>query len=227
MVEHGERAGAKQDFNQLHDLLNAPSQHLWVTFEDGFLWWCTVNDEVTVNPDGETSKSGHFWLTCNHSWSNGSVAGRPLAISDLPGTVTTTAGFRATVCTPKDWKSILRLIRDETDSDAINSADRRHEYEVAVKKIVTRLSPKDFEHLIDLILARTGWERIATLGGTREGIDVEAENPTAAEIAFVQVKSSATQQVLNDYIERFARRRDRYARMIFAVHSPAENSKCR
>jgi hypothetical protein len=59
------------------------------------------------------------------------------------------------------------------------------------------------------------------LGGTREGIDVEAENPTADEIAFVQVKSSADQKVLNDYVERFNKRRDRYARMIFAVHSPS------
>lgn len=89
--------------------------------------------------------------------------------------MTTTAGFRATVCTPKDWQAILRLIKDETDKDAINSAERRRDYQLAVNQIVKRLSPKDFEHLIDLILARTGWERIATLGGTREGIDVEAE----------------------------------------------------
>jgi hypothetical protein len=219
-AEHGARPGAKQDFNQIHDLLNVPSQHIWVTFEDGFLWWCTVLDGVATNPDGETSNSGHFWLTCNRPWSNTSVNGSLLAVSDLPGTVTTTAGFRATVCTPKDWQSILRLIRDETDSDAINSADRRRDYELAVYKIVKRLSPKDFEHLIDLILARTGWERIATLGGTREGIDVEVENPTAAEIAFVQVKSSASEEVFNDYVERFRQRRDRYARMIFAVHSP-------
>jgi hypothetical protein len=47
------------------------------------------------------------------------------------------------------------------------------------------------------------------------------QNPTADEIAFVQVKSSASQEVLNDYVERFNRRRDRYARMIFAVHSPS------
>lgn len=36
----------------------------------------------------------------------------------------------------------------------------------------------------------------------------------------MQVKSSADQTVLNDYVERFNQRRDRYARMIFAVHSP-------
>ena len=49
---------------------------------------------------------------------------------------------------------------------------------------------------------------------------VEAENPAVGEIAFVQVKSSANQRTLDDYVERFNQRRDFYARMIFAVHSP-------
>jgi hypothetical protein len=220
LLKVGERPGAKQDFNQLRYLLEAPSNHVWVTFEDGFMWWCTVQDNVTINPEGESAESSHFWLTCTRPWSNASLAGRQLAISGLPGTVTTTAGFRATVCIPKDWEAILRLINGETDRDALNSADRRRDYELAVQKVVQRLSPQDFEVLIDLILARTGWERIAERGGVREGIDDEAENPAAGEIAFVQVKSSADQQVLSDYVKRFQERRERYARMIFAVHSP-------
>jgi hypothetical protein len=218
--EYGDKPGAKQDINQVLNLLDAPSKHVWITFEDDYLWWCTVRDGVTANPDGETAVSGHFWLTCSRPWSNSSLTGRLLATSELPGTVTTTAGFRATVCTPKDSEAILRLIKGETDKDAINSVDRRREYEIAVHKIVQRLSPQDFEHLIDLVLARTGWERIATVGGAREGVDVEAENPAADEIAFVQVKSSAGQDVLDDYVDRFTQRRERYARMIFAVHTP-------
>jgi hypothetical protein len=219
-AQYGSRPGATQDYNALRDLLDTPSQHLWVTFEDGFLWWCTVHDGITVNPSGDTPEEGHFWLKCDRLWSKTSVNGKLLAISDLPGTVTATAGFRATVCTPKGWHSILRLIKDEIDPDALKTAEVRREYERAVNNVVKRLSPKDFEHLIDLILARTGWDRISNLGKTQEGIDVEAENPTAGEIAFVQVKSCATQKMLDDYVERFTQRRDRYARMIFAVHSP-------
>jgi hypothetical protein len=86
--------------------------------------------------------------------------------------------------------------------------------------MIKRLSPQDFEQLIDLILTRAGWARISTLGKTREGIDVEAENLAVGEIAFVQVKYSANQVALNDYVERFKTRRPFYARMIFAVHSP-------
>ena len=223
--KYGDQPGVKQGYNQLHDLLNKPSQHVWVTFEDGFLWWCTVHDQVSITSNPKITTTGHFWLACNRPWSNTSIKGKRLAISDLPGTVTTTAGFRGTICTPQDWQSVLRLIKDETDPDAINSAERRQDYELAVHKIVQRLSPKDFEHLIDLILVRTGWERTATLGGTREGIDVEAENPTAGEVAFVQVKSAAGQDVLDDYVARFQQRRERYSRMIFAVHTPLGNLK--
>ena len=50
--------------------------------------------------------------------------------------------------------------------------------------------------LVDLILSRSGWARLAKLGGTTEGIDIEAENASAGEIAFVQVKSSATPATL-------------------------------
>ena len=164
--------------------------------------------------------NGNFWLVCDRPWSNRSIKGKLLAIADLPGTVTTTVGFKGTVCTPKDWQAILRIIHDEKDPDVAKAADARGDYERAVLKIVKRLSPKDFEQLIDLVLARTGWTRIATLGGTREGIDVEVENLTAGEIAFVQVKSAATQAVLDDYVGLFNKRRERYARMIFAVHSP-------
>ena len=53
-----------------------------------------------------------------------------------------------------------------------------------------------------------------------EGTDIEAENVATNEIAFVQVKSEADQRVLDDYVKRFQARRDRYHRMIFAVHSP-------
>lgn len=49
---------------------------------------------------------------------------------------------------------------------------------------------------------------------------MEVENLTAAELAFVQVKSSAGQAVLDDYVARFEKRRDHYSRMIFAVHTP-------
>ena len=95
----------------------------------------------------------------------------------------------------------------------------RETYVAAVAKLVKLLHDRDFELLIDLILARTGWTRLAELGGVIEGIDIEAENVAAKEIAFVQVKSKAGQSLLDGYIQEFQKRRERYHRMIFAVHT--------
>lgn len=220
-AEFGSKPGATQDFNALRTLLNCPSQHVWITFQDGCMWWCTVRDGVETNPDIESSEQGHFWLTCELPWSNFSIAGvRHLVTTELPGIVTTTSGYQATVCEPKGWKEILRIIRNEVDEDARVAALARQTYEDAVAKLVARLGDKDFEILIDLILSRTGWARLGKVGGPTEGIDIEVENVSSDEIAFVQVKSTATQAVLDDYVSRFNDRRDRYHRMIFAVHSP-------
>lgn len=216
--QYGGKSGATQDFNMLQALLDHPSKHVWVTFEEGCMWWCTVRDEIETNEDGEVG-AGHFWLGCDQPWSNRSAGGRHLAIANLPGVITTTAGFRGTVCEPRGWQAVLRIIHDEQDEDAAAAEQARRTYETAVGKLVARLGEKDFELLIDLILARTGWVRLAKLGGATEGIDIEAENVAVNEIAFVQVKSVAGQDVLDDYVSRFMERRERYHRMIFAVHS--------
>lgn len=217
---YGSRPGATQDFNALCDLLDTPSKHLWITFQDGYMWWCTAIDGAIVNSNSESVSKGHFWLECSRPWSNKSIKGRLLSESELPGSVTRTAGFKGTVCTPKDWQAVLRLIRDEKDPDAIIAANARSEYQSATLTMIQRLSPKDFELLIDLILTRAGWVRTSTGDKTLEGVDIDAENFAVREVAFIQVKSSADQKIFDDYIERFQQRREKYARMIFAVHSP-------
>jgi hypothetical protein len=219
-AQYGKQRGATQDFNALCALLDHPNQHLWVTFQDGCMWWCTVRDGIEINANGESKERGHFWLTCDRPWSNHSVGDRQLTTANLPGIVTTTAGFQATVCEPTGWREILRIIQDEKDDDVVEAARACESHQCAVAKLVGRLRPRDFELLIDLILSRTGWVRLAKLGGVTEGIDIEAENVAANEIAFVQVKSTADQGVLNDYVARFGERRERYQRMIFAVHTP-------
>lgn len=224
--QFGPKRGATQDFNALQTLLVNPSQHVWVTFQDGCMWWCTVRDGLETNPDGDSRDKGHFWLTCETPWSNHSLGNiRHLVTSELPGIVASVAGYKATVCEPKAWREILRVIRNEVDTDALLASEARERYEDAIGRLVARLGDRDFEILIDLILSRTGWARIAKLGGVTEGVDVEVENVSTDEIAFVQVKSAANQSVLDDYVSRFNARRDRYHRMIFAVHTPAGTLK--
>ena len=37
-IEIGDRPAATQDFNALQELLNRPSKHIWITFQDRFMW---------------------------------------------------------------------------------------------------------------------------------------------------------------------------------------------
>ncbi len=224
LIRSDEYGGTTQDFNALRALLDNPSQHVWVTFQDGCMWWCTVTDQVDINPQGESEERGHFWLTCATPWSDRSIGGvRHLVRAELPGNVAMLESFRATVCEPSASKEILRIIRNKEDADVATANLARATYVDAVAKLVARLGDKDFEVLVDLILSRTGWARLGKLGGVTEGVDIEVENVSADEIAFVQIKSSASQAVLDDYAARFTNRRDRYHRMIFAVHSPDES----
>ncbi len=215
------RGAANRDLKALAALIERPSRFVWITFEERRMWWCTVTDEVEVVDGGSTKERGHFWLKCDRPWSDRTIDGeRQLILSDLPGSVTTVAGYRATVCEPAASTDILRVIRNEDDPAVRTAREARIAYCEAIEMLVRRLQPRDFELLIELILSRDGWARISAVGGSGADIDVEVENRSANEIAFVQVKSQADQSTLSDSIRRFSEQRDRYSRMIFAVHSP-------
>jgi hypothetical protein len=215
------RRGATQDINALRTLVDRPSQHLWITFEDGCMWWCIVQDKIGANPAGDTFDRGHFWLTCDLPWSDRTVDGkRRLVMTELPGNVTAVAGFRATVCKPAASAQILRIIHNQENPLAHAAAIARQAYQDAVGRLVAELGDRDFEVLIDLILSRTGWTRLDVVGGTRADIDIEVENAALDEIAFVQIKSTASQSTLDKYVREFYEQSGRYRRMIFAVHTP-------
>ena len=76
--------------------------------------------------------------------------------------------------------------------------------EVAAK-LIAGLHWAEFETLVDLIFARSGWQRVSRVGGTLADVDLILEQPVTGETAFVQVKSKAGQSVLDDYIGRFRR----------------------
>lgn len=217
----GDKGAVSRDLAALKTLLDRPSQHIWITFEDRRLWWCTVNDEIRSDGEPSSKDRGHFWLTCATPWSDRSIDGkRHLVMNDLPGVVTAVAGYRATVCTPSAAADILRVIHNQEHPAADAARKTRDAYRGALADLIGHLRDKDFELLIDMVLSRDGWARTTPLGGSGADIDLEVENRSANELAFVQIKSQAGQAELDDYVQRFNRQRDRYSRMIFAVHTP-------
>lgn len=129
------KQGRTADLNALVRLLDRPSQHIWITFQSGYLWWCTVHDRAQSDKRDAPS-TGHFWLSCRRPWSNRSIKGTLLSTEDLPGTVTKVAGFKATVCKPNAWKEILRVIQDQADPKSLKVQHARVAYEQAMKAMI-------------------------------------------------------------------------------------------
>ncbi|MDB5715881.1 MAG: hypothetical protein JWO15_3278, partial [Sphingomonadales bacterium] len=89
--------------------------------------------------------------------------------------------------------------------------------DVAVS-MIAQLDWRDFEIMVDLVFARGGWQRSSALGDGEVDIDLRLASPTTGEVAWIQVKSSASQAAANDYLSRF--QNDGSAdRFYFIVHS--------
>ena len=85
-------------------------------------------------------------------------------------------------------------------------------------RMISDLHWADFEVLADLILALGGWQRVSVLGETMADIDLIIEQPALRERTTVQVKSRASQTVLQDHIRHFQRSGEK--RTLFIWHSP-------
>lgn len=72
--------------------------------------------------------------------------------------------------------------------------------------------------MTELIFARGGWQRVSVLGETMADIDLLLEQTTLGERASVQVKSRASQAVLDEHIEYFIA--SELPRTFFVCHSP-------
>ena len=85
------------------------------------------------------------------------------------------------------------------------------------------LTWQDFELLVELVFAGSGWRRVSATGGTQKTIDLELVMPLTDETAFVQVKSRTDQAQFDDYLERFAARSD--DRMFYVYHTAAKEPR--
>ena len=84
--------------------------------------------------------------------------------------------------------------------------------------MIVSLHWADFETMVDLIFARSGWQRVSRVGAQLRDVDIILAQPTTGETAFVQVKSKANRATLVDYIDRFER--SACDRFFLVCHSP-------
>ena len=212
---------AKRHALQILDFYTLGEDTLWITFADGFLWWCFAKPKVEhLGLDDETAgREGSKLRRTVNGWHNYSVAGRPLYISELNGALVQTQRFQGTICDVKLFDYLLRRINDEDLPEVTRAKEAHHQTLQAIRELMTLLTWRDFEILVDLIFSASGWRRIGESGGTQKTVDLELVLPSTGERAFVQVKSRTSQAQLDDYIGRLKNRPE--ARMFYVYHTTA------
>lgn len=191
---------------------------LWVTFAEGKLWWTFADPEVVSEP-GDGRITGNCYRRTINGWSDKNIKGEPLRTTDLSTRLTKVASYQKTICNVSEREYLLRKLNAETEPSLAKAAEAKALLVSAALDLITQLHQSDFEVMADLIFTRGGWRRTSVLGKTQADIDLALEQPTTGERAFVQVKSSASQAVLDDYIDRFESD-GTYDRFYFICHSP-------
>ena len=202
---------------EVQDFYTLGPDCLWITFVDGYLWWGFAEPEVRLLEASAPPNASRARKIIG-GWRKTSLSGTPLAMSELTTRLTQVANYRGTICAVRASDYLLRKINGEEEPVLLAATAARSAMIASAKSMIAELHWADFEIMVDLIFARGGWQRVSVLGGTMADIDLMIEQPTLGETASVQVKSRASQVVLDEHVAWFVS--SGQSRTFFVCHSP-------
>jgi hypothetical protein len=217
-IEQGrDPQAAAEDAREVVDFYKLGSDCLWITFAQDHLWWTFAEPEVTWLGSGEGR--GERTRRSIGGWRNKDIQGLALRADSLSTKLTKVASYRRTVCAVEAEEYLLRRINGVIEPLVLKSNQARDALLHVTTEAIASLHWADFETLADVIFARSGWHRASAIGGTQKLFDMALEQPTTAERAAVQVKSSASQKTLDQFVSQ-ADETGTFDRLFFICHSP-------
>jgi hypothetical protein len=189
--------------NELRDFYTLGADCLWLTFHARRLWWGFADEAVSSDSATPTAGSVRMRRILG-GWRCRDLRGAELGVDRLSSRLTKVAGFRGTICRIADEAYLLNLLRGEPDQRVTAARIAHGQLVEAVERLLPTLDQADFETLVDLIFARSGWERISSLGGVQPDVDLVVRERFTGRMAAVQVKSRANAEVLANYAARLA-----------------------
>ncbi|WP_247317886.1 restriction endonuclease [Bradyrhizobium sp. 141] len=207
----------KDDERELKDFYSLGPDTLWFTIVDGHVWWTFAQDRVLEGDRSDVDAPPRF-RPVRTPWRNTSLTGRLLTARSLSSALSSIAGYQRTICAAREADYLLRQIRGEAEPLRLKADRLLGEVSATAADLVRRLDWRDFETLVDLIFAHSGYKRQSALGGAQPDVDFVARQPLTGGSAWVQVKSRATQAVFEDYLKRFLRQAGASA-FFFVYHS--------
>jgi hypothetical protein len=208
----GNQGAATRDLSQIRDFYELSEAALWITFYKRKLYWCFAERQVIQREDGSRTRKAINGWSCEDSKAN------TLTIENLDGRVTKVQGFRGTICGVDLPEYLIRKINGEKQPEVIAAKENLAALQHSIEHLIKGLWWKDFELLVDLVFAQSGWQRISVLGQTDKDIDLDVFSPVTNRRAFIQVKSHASHEILNTSVARF-REMKQFDEMYFVVHS--------
>jgi hypothetical protein len=216
--EQGRDAGQASSFaREVLDFYGLGVECLWVTFGNGAMWWGFADPHVQMLEWQDEQPSRY--RNMNGGWSSVDLAGQPLTFSNLSTRLTQVSAYRQTLCAVREEAALVRRINGIEEPLVLEARAAQDRLVDIATLMVRNLHWRDFEVLCDLIFARSGWQRIAELGGLQKDTDLVLQQGSTGERAFVQVKSSSDQAELSQYVTNFEAD-PAFARMFYVCHSP-------
>jgi len=201
---------------ELKDFYTLPETTLWVTLRHGRLWWAFA--DATVTAIEEEGRGARIRRVIG-GWRSTDIQGRPLLRNDLSTRLTQVEGFQGTICSVSEPDYLVRRINGMEEPAIARAQAAKRELVEAAADLIQGLDWRDFELMTDLIFAGSGWKRVSAVGGSGQvDTDLVMTQAATGERAEVQVKSKATQAVLDRQVDLFeASQADR---LFFICHSP-------
>ena len=211
--ERGDEGTATRDVIQIRNFFEAGPDTIWITFYGGFLWWSFAKPGINQHRDGK----GSYRETVD-GWHNTDIRGTKLSSERLSGNLLKVQGFRGTICEVKEFEYLERKLNGRLLPEVEDAVQAENQMVRRIIPLMHLLTSRDFELLVDLVFANSGWRRVGQVGKTQKTVDIELMSPTTGERAFVQIKSHAARRDLAEYLGRL-KDCPAYDRMFFVWHS--------
>ncbi|HLC20068.1 MAG TPA: hypothetical protein VJK72_04050 [Candidatus Nanoarchaeia archaeon] len=182
--------------NQISYFYNEPETTLWITFFNGYLYYTFANTEIHIE-DGNRK-----YRETIGNWKCTDVKDKPLSELNIRGDLRTKKYFRGTICEVDKTLLDYLLMKINCEEDPVHSEIVRANEKIG--DLIKRLSPKDFELLIDMIFMRSGVIRTTPIGGSMKNIDYAGFHPLTGKMFIAQCKSTTNEKEIEKYLGIFA-----------------------
>ena len=205
--------------NQVTSFYEAGEEVLWFTFAHGKLYWCIVTDGVEIiTLDPNAPGPSRFRKTVD-GWHDSDITGYPIYIAELNGNLTKAMSYQSTTFTLDVARCdyLINRINGKELPEVVRARENKRKTLSSIVDMMRLLNPYDFELLVDLVFAQSGWQRISASGGVQKTVDLELYLPSTGDCAFVQVKSETNQRQLEEYEAEIDKRNERF--MFYVYHT--------